>query len=232
MSDKVEATDAPELAALWKHTHSHSEKISNLEKIAARLEVGQDSLEDKIDRGFAGLQADLHRTAKPPFNVIGVATLAFLLLGGFGAVLTYMIGWSSEATKREIDLRFEAVIANDVTTSSTTRARILAMDKRFDAMLERMAYHETEHTQDMYDKGVMVSKFRGLEQNFYHLDDQLHIKDRRSEDHRVAVKERLSVIEETRRHSIEDRRSEDQAEGLNQLRSAIEANHYLLPEGK
>jgi hypothetical protein len=185
----------PELTALWNHTHSHGEKISNLEKIAARLETGQDSLEGKIDTGFAALQADLQRSTKPPLNVIGVATLSIIILSGFGAVLTYMIGQTSIAMERETDLRFEAVKANAVIATTALKQEIADINHTIDGMNKRMIIDDQREQQDMYDKGVLASKFKGLEQNFYHLDDMLHIRDRRSEDYRQSAKERLSVLE-------------------------------------
>jgi len=185
----------PELTALWNHTHSHGEKISNLEKIAARLETGQDSLEGKIDTGFAALQSDLQRSVKPPLNVIGVATLSIVILSGFGAVLTYMIGQSGAAMERETDLRFEAVRSSAVIATKALKQEIADVNHTIDNMNKRMIIDDQREQQDMYDKGVLVSKFKGLEQNFYHLDDHLHIKDRRNEDYRLRIKERLSVLE-------------------------------------
>jgi hypothetical protein len=185
----------PELTALWNHTHSHGEKISNLEKIAARLETGQDSLEGKIDTGFAALQADLQRSVKPPLNVIGVATLSIVILSGFGAVLTYMIGQTSIAMERETDLRFEAVKSSAVIATTALKQEIADTNRVIESMNQRMIIDDQREQQDMYDKGVLASKFKGLEQNFYHLDDHLHIKDRRNEDYRLRTKERLSVLE-------------------------------------
>ena len=185
----------PELTALWTHTHSHGEKISNLEKIAARLETGQDSLEGKIDTGFAALQADLLRSTKPPLNVIGTATLSIIVLSGFGAVLTYMIGQASTAMERETDLRFEAIKSSAVLAITALKQEISDVNFTIERMNQRMIIDDQREQQDMYDKGVLASKFKGLEQNFYHLDEQLHIKDRRSEDYRQEAKGRLSVLE-------------------------------------
>ena len=185
-----------ELAALWDNTHRHGEKISNLEKIAARLETGQDSLEDKIDTGFSALQADLQRSVKPPLNVIGVATLSLILLGSFGTVLTYMTGQTSASMKRENDLRFKAVLNKEDDSSKATSKSIEVISNDIRTIVLRMAEDDKREQQDMYDKGVADARHKALRYDFNHLDAELHIRHRRSNDLMLDFKDKLSYLEE------------------------------------
>jgi len=174
-----------ELSALWDNTHRHGEKISNLEKIAARLETGQDSLEDKIDTGFSALQADLHRSVKPPVNLLGLATLVVILLGSFGTVISYISAQTAASMKRETDLSSEA-----------THIAIDAIKADVSTIVFKMAEDDKREQQDMYDKGVSDARHKALRYDFNHLDSELHIRHRRTNDVLLDFKHKLSYLEE------------------------------------
>jgi len=181
-----------ELSALWDHTHRHGDKISNLEKIAARLETGQDSLEDKIDTGFSSLKSDLHRSTKPPVNLIGVATLAVILLGSFGTVISYISSQTATSMKRETDL-----------SSDATHIAIDAIKADVSTIVFKMAEDDRREQQDQYDKGYSRAMFDSLEKNFVHLDAELHIRDRRMNDVIMGMRGELSVLEERTMWNVE-----------------------------
>lgn len=181
-----------ELSALWDHTHRHGDKISNLEKIAARLETGQDSLEDKIDTGFSSLQSDLQRSTKPPVNLLGVATLAVILLGSFGTVISYISSQTATSMKRETDL-----------SSDATHIAIDAIKADVSTIVFKMAEDDKREQQDQYDKGYGRAMFDSLEKNFIHLDAELHIRDRRVNDVIMGMRGELSVLEERTMWNVE-----------------------------
>ncbi len=187
--------DSPEFQALWTHYHKHGEDISELKTVAAKLEAGHASLEGKIDAGFDNLQADLQRSVKPPVNMIAVGTFCFIVLSGFAAVVVFFSTQTSNSLKREIDLRFDAVATKENIAVKAISDEITKVNDIISGMNSRMLVDDQREQQDAYDKGVMDARFKGLEQNFYHLDDQLHIRHRRDEDYRIRTKERLSVLE-------------------------------------
>jgi len=197
MTDTKQRPDNAELEALWKQGHKNSEDIAELRTLSAKLEVGQASLSDQMKREFESLDDAIRGSIKPPVNQIALFSLVVVVLGGFGTIITYMNGQTSEAMKRENDLRFEAVA-----TKETIAAKALSMDinhvrESIQDIYLRMQVDDKREQKDMYDKGVMEARFKGLEQNFYHLDDQLHIRHRRDEDTFRELKERVGQLEKT-----------------------------------
>jgi len=172
---------------IWASLDKQRDETARLSSAVSALEIGQESLSDKIDTGFEAVQSELSRSQKEPVSIPSVITLGFVILGGFAGVITYLNGLTVEAVQRENDLRFQAARGDRdhiIETISGMNARMLVDDKR--------------EQKDMQDKGKMEAQIKDIQTSLNHVINRLDLQQDRERETNALIKERLSALENNR----------------------------------
>jgi len=181
---------------LWARLDKQGDEVNRLSKMTAALETGQDRLTKEMERQFKAVHDAISMLNKPPVPMIQVATFSLLLAGAFASVIVYMSTQASQGMMREIDLRIKGVEREEDLAAKAFNAAIAMHTQKIEDIHARMLIDDKREQQDMYDKGFADARMDALEQNFYHLDDQLHIRHRIDEAAKIDHQERLGRLEE------------------------------------
>jgi len=192
--------------ALWSQTVKHGDKISTLEQVTARIESHVTNQQAQMEQSFNALSTSLQNTTttlnaainsnKPaPLPYMQLSTLILGALVAFGSVIVYMTSNQGATNMRESDLRFNAMEAKSVVSVNALNGGIAANFGEIANIKKAMAVDDLREQVDSKAMGDFLSDLANVESSFRHLDDQIHIKDRRNQDMIISINSRLSAIE-------------------------------------
>lgn len=210
---------ANELDTHFEITQQNVRDIGTMKSDIAGLKVGQDALGEQTKSGFDNtsdkfdhLSRQLTELAapKPPIAIIPLMTLAMVVLGSFGTVMVFLSSQAATSMQREADMRIQHITErfllaeqkDDNRHSMEASADNEAMTQQQEAFLTFVANIQTKFAdddireqKDAYDKGFAAAKFNDLSNRFDTVVNELHILNRRNEDWKIDIVDRLSMTQ-------------------------------------
>tara|TARA_R110002020_G_scaffold260388_2_gene474627 strand:- start:252 stop:1010 length:759 start_codon:yes stop_codon:yes gene_type:complete len=200
-------------------TQQNVRDIGDMKSDIAGLKVGQDAMVAQTKAGFENTSdkfshlskqlADMAKP-KPPLPLIGIGTLAIVIMSAFGTVMVYLSSQAATSMQREADLRIDHVTEryliaqqkNDQRHYKQVEAEMRSDQESQDAFLSFVANvqqkfndDDIREQKDAYDKGFAAAKFEDLFGRVKVIEDELSIDQRRGEDWKLSTTDRLSKNE-------------------------------------
>lgn len=197
-------------------TQQNVRDIGDMKSDIAGLKVGQDAMVAQTKAGFANTSDKFEHLSKqltdfaqpkPPLPLIGIGTLAIVIMSAFGTVMVYLSSQAATSMQREADLRIDHVTEryliaqqkNDQRHYKQVEAEMLSDQEAQEAFLTFVANvqqkfndDDIREQKDAYDKGFAAAKFQDLTLRVGVIEDAMALDQIRDEDWKLEITDRLS----------------------------------------
>lgn len=197
-------------------TQQNVRDIGDMKSDIAGLKVGQDAMVAQTKAGFANTSDKFAHLSKqltdfaqpdPPIPLIGILTLAVVVMSAFGTVMVYLSNQAATSMQREADLRIEHVTEryviaqqkNDQRHYNQVEANRRTFEETQDAFLTFVANvqqkfndDDIREQKDAFDKGFAAAKFADLTMRVDSIYSDVSLDQLRDEDWKLSITDRLS----------------------------------------